>query len=66
MFFREARKKRYQVFIPLIGYLFSEEPFATLGFLFKIKACKKFCHRRPVGSALGVHIIDIGVEVYEK
>jgi hypothetical protein len=42
------------------------EPFAKLGFLFKIKACKKFYHRRPVGSALGVQIIDIGVEVYAR
>jgi hypothetical protein len=31
---------------PLIG-----EPFARLGFLFKIKTCEKFYHRRPVGSA---------------
>jgi hypothetical protein len=38
-----------------------KEPFATPGFLFKIKACEKFYHRRPVGSALGVHIFDIGV-----
>jgi hypothetical protein len=28
------------------------EPFAKLEFLFKIKACEKFYHRRPVGSAL--------------
>jgi hypothetical protein len=29
------------------------------GFLFEIKACKKFYRRCPAGNALGVHIVDI-------
>jgi hypothetical protein len=35
-----------------------------LGILFEIEACEKFYRGRPAGSALWVHIIDIGVGVY--
>jgi len=42
----------------IIGY------FEKFDFSIKIKAWEKFYRRRPAGSALGVHMIDIGVGVY--
>jgi hypothetical protein len=35
--------------------------FEVCAYLFEMKACEKNYRRRPEGSALGVHMSDIGV-----